>query len=118
MTELQAAFRWLNGNDTGMSSQAICSHMITGECTGSYPYDPSDLGRCLRLLEKFPLWRLRLPEMAAYGPVWAIYVDRWDELHSMMADEVGIDWSKGHRAPQTYAFMKELQDATRERKSA
>lgn len=114
MSELQEAFRWMNGHDTGMSSKAIFSHMISGESTGSYPYDPSDLGRCIRLLERFPLWRLRLPEMAAYGPVWKIYVERWDELHSMMADEVGVDWSKARRAPKTYAFMKELQDLARQ----
>lgn len=71
--------------------------------------DSSDLGRCLRLLELFPEWKPRVGEMARYSAQWAALVERWDELAEMMADEVGIGWSKGKgkRAPRTYAAMKD-----------
>lgn len=104
------ALLWLAGGDSGMSSKAICYHMLGMKSDGSFPLDPSDLGRCLRLLELFPEWKPRIGEMARYSPYWAALVERWDELAEMMADEVGIDWSKGKRAPRTYAAMKDTID--------
>ena len=102
------ALLWLAGGDSGMSSKAICYHMLGMKSDGSFlPLDPSDLGRCLRLLELFPEWKPRMGEMARYSAQWAALVERWDELAEMMADEVGIDWSKGKRAPRTYAAMKD-----------
>ena len=107
------ALLWLAGRDTGMSSEAICYHMLGMKSDGSFPLDPSDLGRCLRLLELFPEWKPRMGEMARYSAQWAALVERWDELAEMMADEVGIDWSKGERAPRTYAAMKDALAAHR-----
>lgn len=101
------ALLWLAGGDSGMSSEAICYHMLGMKSDGRFPLDPSDLGRCLRLLELFPEWKPRMGEMARYSAQWAALVERWDELAEMMADEVGIDWSKGKRAPRTYAAMKD-----------
>lgn len=110
------ALLWLAGGDSGMSSKAICYHMLGMPSDGSYPLDPSDLGRCLRLLELFPEWKPRMGEMARYSEQWAALVERWDELAEMMADEVGIDWSKGERAPRTYAAMKDAMLKAREGK--
>ena len=112
-SELKKAFRWLFSHDTGMSSKAILGQMLAGVSDGSYPSDPADLGRCLRLLEKFPHWERRIVEMAKYGPVWAVYAVHWVELRDMMADEVGIDWSKGREARKTYDRMKALQTQAR-----
>jgi hypothetical protein len=106
--DMAKVIKWMTGDDTGLSSQAIAAHMTTGECDGSYPHDPADLGRCPRLLELFPAWKPRMPEMAAYGEVWAAYVPRWEEMASCMADEVGIDWKKGKRAERTYNLMREI----------
>jgi hypothetical protein len=107
------ALLWLAGGDSGASSKAICHHMLGMKSDGSFPWDPSDLGRCLRLLELFPEWKPRIREMARYSPHWAALVARWDELAEMMADEVGIDWSKGRRAPRTYDAMKAAIDQAR-----
>jgi hypothetical protein len=115
MTELQEAFKWLQGRDTGMSSKAILGHMVSGVSDGSTPSDPADLGRCLRLLEKFPQWKPRIGEMAQYGATWATYVKHWSALETMMSDEVGIDWSKGGSALLTYEYMKALQAQARGR---
>lgn len=108
MTSLTDVFKWMRGHDCGASSEAIAMHMMAGWCDGSYPYDPSDLGRCLRLLKQFPEWKPRMREMAAYGPAWAAYVSRWDDMAACMDAEVGIDWSKGRRAHKTYDLMHEL----------
>jgi len=99
---------WFVSGDTGLSSEAIAAHM-SGLGNGKrmdYPSDPSDLGRCLRLLEKIPEWKERISEMAQYSPGWAGLIKNWAEISKSMADEVGIDWSKAKSAPITYDMMK------------
>lgn len=77
---------WALGDDTGSSSKAIARHMLGGDDSGrhaSYPSDGNDLGRCIRLLDAFPEWRARMPEMAEKSPAWAGLVAAWDELEAM-----------------------------------
>lgn len=101
---------WASGHDTGSSSKAIALHMVGGTCNGAYPLDPSDLGRCLRLLDKFPEWRSRLTEMARYDKIWAAYSERWDDLQKLFIQEVGsLTPAYGSSAPETYALMKSIQ---------
>ena len=101
------AIAWITSQDTGTSSKAIWSHMMgCAPSNLSHPYDPSDLGRCLRLLEKVPEWKPRISEMAKYSPGWAGLAKQWDSLSEKMDDEVGIDWSKGKGAPETYRSIK------------
>jgi len=110
------AMTWLQSHDTGTSSKAICAYMLGGAKANKhdYPYDPSDLGRCLRLLDKVPEWKPRIKEMAQFGPVWSALVDRWDEIAASMEAEVGINWEKGRSAPKTYALMRSIRDAVEE----
>lgn len=102
--------RWFLSGDNGSSSEAVVAHM-TGNVEGYHgwmlppPCDPDDLGRCLRLLEQHPAWALRIHEMAQYGPGWAGLCAQWNAIASSMAEEVGIDWSKGKNAPRTYRLM-------------
>lgn len=106
---------WLANGDTGASSEAIALWLgakVKRRTWGAEtPSDPSDLGRCLRLLEAFPEWKPRMSEMAEAGGNWPTFVEHWDEMAKSMADEVGIDWSKGKKAPRTYALIKKV-DAT------
>lgn len=109
MSDLAARIvTWMSSCDAGISSKAICAHMATGILSDrfSYPRDPADLGRCLRLLNLFPEWLPRMGEMAQYGAGWAGLARRWEEVSVSMADEVGIDWSKGRSAPRTYELMQ------------
>lgn len=96
---------WICGDDTGLSSCAIWSHMVNGRCDGRAPSDPDDLGRCLRLLAFMPEWAARIGEMAQYGAEWKYLLGIWPELCACMEAEVGIDWAKGRSAPKTYALM-------------
>lgn len=100
------ALVWLASGDTGSSSEAIVYHMLGLESDADYPFDPADLGRCLRMLELFPEWKPRISEMSAYPHGWPALIPIWNKIAAMMADEVGIDWSKGRRAPRTYAAMR------------
>jgi len=108
MSEMIKVIEWFGSKDTGMSSKAIALHMTTGNCDGSYPYDPADLGRCLRLLEIFPEWKGRIPEMGKYGKTWKNLSFNWDKIEKSMLQEVGLNWEKGSEARGTYDLMKSL----------
>lgn len=93
---------WIGCGDTGLSSIAIWAH-FTGAARGmDAPLDPSDFGRCHRLLAKFPEWRARIGEMAGYRP-WKRLAPRWDELEALFLEE-----KPSGSAPKLYALMKEL----------
>lgn len=114
---------WPESDDTGMSSKAIYRHMthgfpfgeefedgLSGAIITRFPLDPSDFGRCYRLLALAPHWRVRIGEMAQYNAEWKALAEAWDELTALYEEEVG----PSHRgsAPRLYARMKALIDAT------
>jgi hypothetical protein len=112
-----AELDWLLGCDTGTSSMTILSVLGSspaatrgaatklGERGGDAPYDPDDLGRCIRLLDIFPAWRARLGEVADAFPVWRPIAEAWTELEALYREEV-----PEHRgsAPRLYKRMCEL----------
>lgn len=103
--------RWLAGGDTGISSKTIWS-VMTGRRIGDrhwrpdVPRDPDDFGRCHRLLETFPGWRWRMPEVASVHPEWSRLVAAWDELTVLYLEEF-----PSGRAPRLYARMRALEAA-------
>jgi hypothetical protein len=104
-----AELAWLTGPDTGISSKTIFS--VLSERYGSQarfscpsvPRDPSDFGRCHRLLEAMPEWRSRLPEVAAVHPEWGPLVREWDKLTEMYLEEL-----PSGRCPKLYRKMQAL----------
>lgn len=110
---------WLAGDDTGLSSRALLAHMESNELVliangrfgMSYPHDPADLGRCIRLMDIEPTYRSRILEMSRYSQQWAQLAAHWDELEALYHEEVPTHWGK---APRTYARMVELTDRKRE----
>lgn len=96
---------WLIGGDAGVSSKAIWS-VMTGRASSSWergsttPRDPDDFGRCYRLLEDFPAWRERMPEVVAAHPEWSGLVAAWDELTSLYLEE-----APSGRAPKLEALQ-------------
>jgi hypothetical protein len=74
--------RWATGGDTGSSSEAIAAVMTGNKPKGyvDHPLDGGDLGRCIRLLDLIPEWKVRLSEMASFSEEWAALVQHWDEL--------------------------------------
>jgi hypothetical protein len=67
------------------------------------PQDPSDFGRCYRLLALFPGYRERLGEVAARYPAWKPLVERWSDLENLWVAE-----SPKGRAVRLAALMEEL----------
>jgi hypothetical protein len=111
MTDIAKLATWFAGNDTGVSSCTIAASMAGANMDNVHsgiPHDPGDLGRCLRLLEIFPEWKSRMPEMANLSKDWAKLMHNWDDIVQCMEGEVGINWSKGREAPKTYDLMKSI----------
>jgi hypothetical protein len=105
-TPTTTPLQWFLGRDTGTSSLAIFE-VMTGTKSPhrsySFPLDPDDFGRCYRLLNLFPEYRLRLPEVAERFPAWRPMVARWDEMTALYEEEL----PRG-TAPKLYELMQEL----------
>lgn len=97
---------WIVGRDTGTSSKTIWAVMTGTPYNGmDVPYDPSDFGRCYRLLAHFPEWRERLHEVAEAMPEWGALVRQWDELTTLYEREIK---NPDGMAPDLYRRMKDL----------
>jgi hypothetical protein len=114
-TVSEAANKWLATGERGISSEVIFSRLtgvyIADAVWGAMtPSDPSDLRRCLLLLEAVPEFKTQFHKMSGVSRAWASAVDHWDELAGLLESEVP-DWrDKNHRgrAPKTYERMKEI----------
>jgi hypothetical protein len=90
----ERAVAWFRGNDTGMSSETIFEVMTNIPVKRhDFPYDPSDFGRCYRLLQAFPEWKSRLGEVADRFPAWKPFVARWSEMEELYERDLPTDKS-------------------------
>lgn len=70
---VKRALTWLMGSDTGISSKALCAHMLGVDIAAidkRPPSDASDRGRCIRLLNLIPEWVPRLDELENLPDTW------------------------------------------------
>ena len=108
--------RWTAGLTTGISSITIWS-VMTGRPHGlagfgpDVPHDPADFGRCHRLLQAFPEWRVRLGEVVVRYPAWGPMIREWDRMTALYEREIQ---RQDGMAPELYELMQSLQDVARE----
>lgn len=112
MANLEARCReWLTSGDTGTSSETIF-HVMMGtpgrarKNHSNWPHDVSDFGRCYRLLERFPEWVERMPEVAQAFPGWGPMVEAWPDLMAFYKEEMGQ-----RNCVKTWERMKPLREA-------
>ncbi len=108
------AMAWIVGPDVGQSSKTIwCVMMHQPEPAygGCYPLDPSDFGRCYRLLLIMPEWEARIDEVGEAYPEWKPLIREWSQLKRMW--QVGIATS-AKTLPEMYGLMKDLIAESRE----
>lgn len=113
----QRAMKWIVGNDTGVSSKTIWA-VMQGTVDGvnrsggnfDVPHDPSDFGRCFRLLQLIPEWRDDLAKVAEVFPAWKPLVDVWSDLEALYVKELQ---RPDRRAPELYERMQKLVDEGR-----
>jgi hypothetical protein len=102
------AMKWLMNGRIGLSSKAMLAAALDLESTGDYPHDPSDLNRCLLMLNQVPEARLSFDKISALTPVWGRLIEHWDEMERTFIDEAGLDWTKSTKAPKTYKLMQDV----------
>jgi len=88
------AIQWFRSGDTGTSSETIFDTM-TGVPVKRHgiPWDPSDFGRCYRLLTAFPEWKERMGEVSARFPEWKPFVDNWAKMEELYERDLPTDKS-------------------------
>lgn len=114
---LDRACRWIVGEDTGTSSIAIWSVMMgvhTSSSRHCTPSDPSDFGRCVRLLKLIPEWEDNLDKLRVidfdrningvkYPKVWSSFVDNYWKMKRLYIQESNLG-----QAPKLYKLMHSL----------
>lgn len=98
---------WLDSDDTGSSSLYMAyafSYNLTLWIprkipSYSYPRDPDDLGRCIRLIEAVPEFGRCIPEMAQKGAHWMAVTSNW------------ADWVEMYHAGNTDGLYTAMKDA-------
>lgn len=108
---LSQAMHWLVNGSSGLSSKCMLATIINGgPISGewgakSHPCDPSDLQRCIGLLDAAPELRKHLHVMQEVSNVWNVLIKHWDDLEATFKQEVQAHHLK---APLTLKFMREL----------
>lgn len=113
---------WFASGDTGTSSKAIALWLWRGKTDATWgpdtPRDAGDLARCLRLLERIPEWKARMPEMGDAGGCWPTFVKHWDAIVASFMHECGGVIPKGYGEwpdfSRTYALMRAANEAARQ----
>lgn len=112
---IDRAMEWLVCGDTGLSSTNILTNILSSGKTGkiknfyakSHPFDPSDLKRCVILLDKIPELRDSLHIMRSVSKQWDVLIENWDELERSLKSEME---SSPRSARKTNQLMKRILD--------
>jgi hypothetical protein len=106
------AISWLLSGDTGLSSEEILSAALSIKIKSSwgnfcrYPLDPSDFGRCSRLLKAIPEFRkIAFPKLARRSKVWKLMIKKWDDMEKIYQEEY-----PSSKAPKLYELMKKIEE--------
>lgn len=103
---LKKIAKWLLSYDTGASSMALCAVELGGGDVGylDAPCDPSDLGRCIRFLDKCVKDKTTLVAlMAMKNNKWLAIHRNWDSLMELWNEE-----KDQTNAPKLFEKMKEI----------
>lgn len=102
--------RWQANGNVGVSSATMAS-IALGMDKSFYherfgaPSDPSDLRRCMLLVEEIPEIRDSFPLISKKVKQFAPILREWDPLIALLKLELK---RTDKRAPKTYQWMKEL----------
>lgn len=105
-------YAWMQTDDVGQSSKFMAKIMSGGKYFPNaryyHPRDPSDFGRCIKLLEAEPSLKDNIDLMRKHSEVWDALISNWSDLLESLETECP-EWRKGKgSSPITYKKMKEL----------
>lgn len=97
---------WLNSRDTGTSSKTLyAAHTGTFMEIYDVPYDPSDFGRCYRLIKSFPEVRDSVCKTTRLCPRWEPFVKNWDRFTTIYERDLPTG-----RSDELWDEMKKITD--------
>lgn len=108
---LSKAMFWLVNSRAGLSSKCMLATIINGgpvlggRDAKFHPHDPSDLQRCITLLDAAPELRDHLIVMQEVSNEWDVLIQHWNDLEATFKAELLVNPNK---APLTLKFMREL----------
>jgi len=97
--------KWLRDGERCDSSNAMAKRIfgIPLNAGATHPHDPSDLKRCLDLIDQTDAHVWKMGDVSAQ---WAALISAWSDLVSLLEMEL----ERGTRAPKTLALMQDLLD--------
>jgi hypothetical protein len=102
--------RWLAVGIRGKSSNAIVANLrgVSVDDPTAHPHDPTDLWRCVMLLEEVTELREDFGLMAKASTEWERLVNAWGDLEQLLREEAGDCWGDGQgwQSPKTYEALK------------
>ena len=122
-TPTSKADEWILSSDTGISSKVIWAVMMGISTENLYskstPCDPSDFGRCYRLLQLIPEWEEKLDKLRSVHLELHVNVGLTDERHNKDRWGTFVDNYEGMKelyekefetgsCPKLYNFMRSL----------
>lgn len=80
---------WLERGERGSSSETLCHRFfgLPADSAHNHPHDADDFRRCVLFLEATATSH-RIVEAASISEPWAKLTARWDELCSLLADDL------------------------------
>jgi hypothetical protein len=100
----EKALWWLQNGERGMSSEAMCFHLMGRTKERHNPCDPDDFRRCHLLLKAVPEWNHKhyRNKLKKLSPEWSKLVEKWDKLTEMLEELM-----KNHKPNGMYELMQE-----------
>ncbi len=81
---IKAIGQWIADKDTGISSETMVAIALGAKKTKSSrfnaPHDPSDFGRCYRLVKAVPEMKTQFDRIGKAVPTFKLILKNWDEL--------------------------------------
>ena len=107
---------WPKSRDIGVSSATIYAVFTNLAIYPDHdiPHDPSDFGRCYRLLTLAPQWEARLREVADAFPAWVLFVREWPRLKDLYERAIAAKGKERDKiSGELYYAMKALEEEGR-----
>jgi hypothetical protein len=79
---------WLSSDDTGTSSRYMATVIHGGSAPLSEPLDPSDFGRCYRLIRAVPGTKEGLHLLRDKSKYWELLVDNWNHIEKAYEEQL------------------------------
>lgn len=121
-TSAIGVLKWFLDGKIGSASKAIVRKMMGMEPRynrvkfkqDTYaPIDIDEFGKCIKLLDLFPAWRERLPDMVTVSPEWAVLVANWPKLEAEYRAEMDGKAAEGRTTGKIQAYLLSLKETAR-----